>query len=332
MDTSLPHIPVLRDRCLELLAPALTAPNATVIDATLGAGGHSAALLEAFPQVTVIGIDRDPDALALAAERIAQLSAGAQERFTGVHAVYDEIPAVLAELGRTSVEGILFDLGVSSMQLDDAERGFSYAQAAPLDMRMDPTNDDNPTAAQILATADERELVRIMRTYGEEKFAPHIARAIVQQRATAPLTTSAELVDLIRDTIPAAARRTGGNPAKRTFQALRIAVNRELEALENAMPAAIEALAVGGRLVVMAYQSLEDRIVKREFARGSEVTAPPGMPIVPEDQQPYLQLLTRGAERATEAEISENRRAKPVRLRAVTRLRPTPINRRGGAR
>ena len=332
MNSSQPHIPVLRDRCLELLRPALTPGPATVIDATLGAGGHTAALLSAFENITVIGIDRDPAALKLAEERIGQMGPGAAERFIPVHATYDEIPAALATVNRSTVEGVLFDLGVSSMQLDDAQRGFSYAKAAPLDMRMDATDSRQATAADILATANERELVRIMRSYGEEKFAPHIARAIVRQRATSPITTSEELVSLIRDTIPGAARRTGGNPAKRTFQALRVAVNSELEVLQRAIPAAIAALAVGGRIVAMSYQSLEDRIVKQSFASGSEINAPPDMPVVRPDQQPYLKLLTRGAERATEVEIEENPRAKPVRLRAVERVRPTPVSRLGGVK
>src|SRR5690625_4527809 len=272
VNSSQPHIPVLRDRCLELLRPALTPGPATVIDATLGAGGHTAALLSAFENITVIGIDRDPAALKLAEERIVQIGPGAAERFIPVHAIYDEIPAALATVNRSTVEGVLFDLGVSSMQLDDAQRGFSYAKAAPLDMRMDPTDSRQDTAADILATADERELVRIMRSYGEEKFAPHIARAIVRQRATSPITTSQELVSPIRDTIPAAARRTGGNPAKRTFQALRVAVNSELDVLKRAISADVAALAVGGRIVAMSYQSLEDRIVKQSFARDRKST------------------------------------------------------------
>lgn len=332
MDASLPHIPVLRDRCLELLAPACKTPGAVIIDATLGAGGHSAAFLTEFPAATVIGIDRDPSALNLAKERVGALGADAASRFHAVHAVYDEIPRVLEQAGLDAVNAILFDLGVSSMQLDEADRGFSYAQDAPLDMRMDPSDDTVATAAEILATASQSEIVHILRAYGEEKFAPHIARAVIQRRDSDPVTTSTQLVDLIRETIPAAARRTGGNPAKRTFQALRIAVNSELDVLSRAIPAAIDALAVEGRIAVMSYQSLEDRIVKREFAAGAEVLAPRGMPIVPQDQQPYLELLTRQAERASEEEIRQNRRAKPVRLRAAKRLRATPDSRRGGAK
>lgn len=331
MDSALPHIPVLRDRCLELLAPALQEPGSTVIDATLGAGGHSIALLSHFPHVTVVGIDRDPHALSLARERIAAQVPTANERFVTVHGTYDEIPRALELVGKTAVEAVLFDLGVSSMQLDDTDRGFSYARPAPLDMRMDPSDEGLETAAQILARADERELVRIMREYGEEKFAPHIARAIVAERKVEPITHSDQLVELIRSTIPAAARRTGGNPAKRTFQALRIAVNQELEVLEQAIPAAISALKVDGRIVVMSYQSLEDRIVKRELVAGSTVNAPPDMPVIPAQAQPYLQLLTRGAQRASEAEIAENPRAKPVRLRAAQRIRKTPNSRSGGA-
>ncbi|HLS04384.1 MAG TPA: 16S rRNA (cytosine(1402)-N(4))-methyltransferase RsmH [Actinomycetales bacterium] len=332
MENTLPHIPVLRDRCLELLAPALKSPTATVIDATLGAGGHSAALLSRFPELTVIGIDRDPTALSLARQRIEREVPSARGRFAAIHATYDEIPRALAQADKTGVEAVLFDLGVSSMQLDDSARGFSYSQAAPLDMRMDSGDKDLPTAADILARADERELVRIMRQYGEEKFAPHIARAIVAERKQEPITHSNQLVELIRATIPAAARRTGGNPAKRTFQALRIAVNRELDVLQRAIPEAINALVVGGRIVVMSYQSLEDRIVKRELAAGAEVSAPPDMPVVPESAQPYLRILTRGAERASESEIAENPRAKPVRLRAAQRIRNSPSYQSGGAR
>lgn len=312
------HTPVLLDRCLDLLAPALTGRAAVVVDATLGMGGHSEAMLERFADLRVIGLDRDPQALELASRRLERFGG----RFTAVHTVYDRVLDVVAERVGAPVQGVLMDLGVSSLQLDEAERGFAYAQDAPLDMRMDPTT--GPTAADVLATADERELVRILREYGEERFAPRIAREVVRRRQVRPLTRTGELVDVVRAAIPAAARQTGGNPAKRTFQALRIEVNGELAALERALPAAVESLAVGGRIVVMAYQSLEDRLVKRALAAGATVSAPAGLPVVPDTHLPYLTLLTRGAERADAQEQARNPRSTPVRLRAAERTRPTP--------
>jgi 16S rRNA (cytosine1402-N4)-methyltransferase len=313
---------VLLQRCLDLLEPALAAEGAVMVDSTLGMGGHTEGVLAAFEHVRVIGVDRDPEALALASERLARFG----DRFTPVHAVYDEIPAVLERLGLPGVQGVLMDLGVSSLQLDEAERGFSYAQDAPLDMRMDPTR--GLTAAEVLNTYDERELTRVLREYGEERFAGRIARRIVQAREQAPLERTHELVDLVRAGIPAAARQTGGNPAKRTFQALRIEVNDELAVLARAVPAAIESLVVGGRIVVESYQSLEDRLVKRAFAAGAEISSPPGLPVVPETDEPYLRLLIRGAEEADEAELARNPRSQSVRLRAAERLRPTPEHRR----
>lgn len=321
-----PHIPVLLDRCLELLRPAAERPGAVIVDATLGAGGHSAGLLREFSNATVVGIDRDLAALDLARSNIANESEALASRFRAVHAVYDELPEVLESYGIESVDAILFDLGVSSMQLDQTERGFAYSHDAPLDMRMN--QDDSVKAADLLATSSERELARILRTFGQEKFATNIARAVVKQREHKPLTTSSELVDLIKSSIPAAARRTGGNPAKRTFQALRIAVNGELEVLKRAIPMAVEALNVGGRLVVLSYQSLEDRIVKQAFAQGLQSTAPKGMPVVRSSDEPYLRSLTRGSEQANESEVAENPRSKPVRLRAIERVALTPEHRK----
>jgi 16S rRNA (cytosine1402-N4)-methyltransferase len=309
------HVPVMLQRCLDLLAPALTAPEAVVVDATLGLGGHSEALLGAFPQARLIGIDRDPVALKLAGERLAPYG----DRATLVHAVYDELPQVLEQLGIPRVQGILFDLGVSSMQLDEVERGFAYAQDAPLDMRMNQTA--GISAAEVLNTYPPGDLVRILRDYGEEKFARKIVEAIVRQRAKEPFSNSARLVDLIREALPQAAKRTGGNPAKRTFQALRIEVNGELSVLERAVPAAVAALAVGGRIAVLSYQSLEDRLVKQVLAAGAAGTAPHGLPVVPERYQPRLKLLTRGAELPPEEEVAENRRAAAARLRGAERLR-----------
>ena len=315
------HVPVLLDRVVALLAPALEQPGATFLDATLGLGGHTEAVLERCPAARVVGVDRDPHALELAGARLEPWA----ERVTLVHAVYDEVPDVLADLGLDHVDGILFDLGVSSMQLDVRERGFAYAEDAPLDMRMDDST--GPTAAEVLNTYDVGELARILRTYGEEKFARQIARAVVRARETEPFSGSARLVDLLRETIPAPARRTGGHPAKRTFQALRIEVNDELGVLRRAIPAAIASIGVGGRVVVMSYHSLEDRLVKQAFAAGTTSTLPPDLPVVPEGHEPPLRSLTRGAEKASAEEIAQNPRAASVRLRAVERVN----NNRGAA-
>ena len=304
----------MRDRVIALLAPALEAPGAVLVDATLGLGGHAEHALESFPALRVVGLDRDPEALRLSAERLSPFG----ERVTLVHAIYDALPEVLDDLGMHAVQGILFDLGVSSMQLDEAARGFAYAQDAPLDMRMDPTT--GITAADVLNTYSAGELARILRQYGEERFASRIAARVVVERKVAPFTTSARLVDLIRQAIPAPARRTGGNPAKRTFQALRIEVNGELDALRLAIPAALDALSVGGRIVVMSYQSLEDRIVKQALAVGAHPDVPAGLPIVPEHMKPWLRLITRGAEVATDEEIADNPRAASARVRAAERL------------
>jgi len=309
------HVPVMLQRCLELLAPALAEPGAVVVDATLGLGGHSEALLAAFPTARLIALDRDPAALKLAGERLALYG----ERATLVHAVYDELPDILHRLSVPKVQGILFDLGVSSMQLDEAERGFAYAQDAPLDMRMN--QEVGISAAEVLNTYPPGELVRVLRAYGEEKHARKIVEAIVREREREPFSNSARLVDLIREALPQAAKRTGGNPAKRTFQALRIEVNGELAVLERAIPAATAALAMRGRIAVLSYHSLEDRLVKQVFTRGASTTAPPGLPVVPERYQPRLKLLTRGAELPTEDEVAANRRAAPARLRAAERIR-----------
>lgn len=312
------HTPVMLDRCVELLSPALEEPGAVAIDATLGMGGHTEALLAARPLARVIGIDRDAEAIALASERLR----GAGDRFVTYHATYDDIEGALAAAAVDHADAILFDLGVSSLHIDEVDRGFSYARDAPLDMRMN--RDDPVTAASLLATETEDGITRILQVYGEERFARKIARSIVRRRETDPIERSQQLVDLVRACIPAATRTPGSNPAKRTFQALRIAVNSELDVLEAALGAAIDAVRVGGRIVVLSYHSLEDRIVKHAFAAGTETTVPPGMPVIPDDAQPYLRLLTRGAEKASEAEIEANSRSKPVRLRAVERTRVTP--------
>ncbi|MGN6090359.1 MAG: 16S rRNA (cytosine(1402)-N(4))-methyltransferase RsmH [Actinomycetales bacterium] len=309
------HVPVLLERCVELLAPSLLQDGAVLVDATLGLGGHSEAFLQRFPGLRLLGLDRDPAALRLAAERLAPFG----DRVLLVHSVYDEIADIAARLGLAPVAAVLFDLGVSSMQLDEAERGFAYAQDAPLDMRMNP--DDELTAAAVVNTYSVAELARVLREYGEERFAQRIAARIVAARARQPLTTTAPLAELVREAVPAATRRTGGHPAKRTFQALRIEVNRELQALEAAIPAALSVLSVGGRIAVMSYQSLEDRIVKRAFAEGARTRAPEGLPVVPDDAQPWLRLLTRGAETPTDIEISDNPRAASARLRAAEKIR-----------
>ncbi len=314
--TSPSHVPVLLDRVVALLMPALGHEGAVLVDATLGLGGHSEAVLARCELARVIGIDRDPEALRRAGERLRPYG----DRFTGVHATYDAIPEVLGDLGLPGADGVLFDLGVSSMQLDVRERGFAYREDAPLDMRMDPTT--GPTAADVLNTYSHGDLARILREYGEEKFASRIAAAVVRQRETEPFTSSARLVELLYDHIPAPARRTGGHPAKRTFQALRMEVNDELGVLRRAIPAAIDSLAVGGRVVVESYHSLEDRLVKRAFALVTQLDVPHDLPIVPADREPALRLVTRGAERADPAEIAHNPRAASVRLRAVERIRP----------
>jgi 16S rRNA (cytosine1402-N4)-methyltransferase len=308
------HTPVLLERCIELLGPALQQPGAVFVDATLGMGGHSAGILDRFPETVLIGLDRDPDALAIAGERLARFG----DRVHLVHTVYDGIREAVEGLGFTEVHGILFDLGVSSLQLDRVERGFSYSKDAPLDMRMDSTSD--LTAATILAEYSEADLRRIFREYGEEKLAARYAQKIVEAREQKPFVRSAELVEVITKATPVAVQRQG-HPAKRVFQALRIEVNQELSVLERAIPAAIDALAVGGRIVVEAYQSLEDRIVKRALHTRSTSSAPAGLPVELPEHRPELKLLIRGAELANDDEKAANPRATPVRLRAAERVR-----------
>ena len=311
------HVPVLLARTQALLAPVLADRPAVVVDATVGLGGHAAALLDAHPRLRLVGVDRDPQALALAAERLRPYG----DRVELVHAVYDALPEVLAERDVAQVQGVLFDLGVSSLQLDEAGRGFAYATDAPLDMRMDPGS--GTTAADVLNTYSVGQLTRVLRDYGEERHAARIAAAVVTERVAEPFRTSARLVRLIYDAVPAAARRTGGHPAKRTFQALRIEVNGELAALRRAVPAALDALAVGGRIVLLAYHSLEDRIVKRALAELAASRTPPGLPVELPGHGPQLRLLTRGAETASADEVTTNPRAASVRLRAAERIGPS---------
>ncbi|WP_295697104.1 16S rRNA (cytosine(1402)-N(4))-methyltransferase RsmH [Lapillicoccus sp.] len=308
------HLPVLRDRVIELLGPALTRPGAVYVDGTLGMGGHALAVLEAFPEVRLVGIDRDPEALELASERLARHA----DRIDLVHAVYDEFTAVVESLGLQQIDAALFDLGVSSLQLDEDDRGFAYRVDAPLDMRMD--QGEGITAAEVVNTYEPDRLERILKDYGEERFAKRIVRAIVRERTAAPFTTSARLVDLLKAAVPVASQKSGGHPGKRTFQALRIEVNAELSAWERALPEAIDALAVGGRIAVLSYHSLEDRITKRALVEGATSSTPAGLPVELPEHAAYLRLLTRGAEEPTAAETADNPRAASARLRAAERL------------
>ena len=308
------HTPVLLDRCVDLLAPALSRDGAVFVDATLGMGGHSEAFLERFPGIYLIGLDRDTDSLRIAGERLSRFG----DRVTLVHTVYDGIADAVVDAGFAHADGILFDLGVSSLQLDLADRGFAYSQDAPLDMRMDQTA--GTTAADIVATYGEGDLRRIFERYGEEKLAGRYARAIIAARSQSAIERSGQLVQILIDATPYAAQRTG-HPAKRVFQALRIEVNRELSVLDRAIPAALSILPVGGRVVVMAYQSLEDRIVKRAFADASASTSPAGLPVELPEHAPKFRLLVKGAELADDEERERNPRATPVRLRAAERVR-----------
>jgi 16S rRNA (cytosine1402-N4)-methyltransferase len=309
------HTPVMLERCIELLTPALQRDGAVFVDATLGMGGHSEAFLERFPGLHLVGLDRDTDALRIAGERLARFG----DRVHLVHTVYDGIADAVASAGFAAADGILFDLGVSSLQLDRPDRGFSYSADAPLDMRMDP---DGPrTAADVVNTYSSGDLARVLRVYGEERFASRIAAAITRERDREPFTRTGRLAELVRDAIPAATRRTGGHPAKRTFQALRIEVNDELGVLERALPAALDALAVGGRIAVITFHSLEDRIVKQTFAAGAADRTPPGMPVPLPELAPVLRLLTRGGEAPSDAETAANPRAASARIRAAERIR-----------
>lgn len=318
IDPSTLHRPVLEQTCLDLLAPALKGPGSLLVDATLGLGGHAEAALRRFPDLEVVGIDRDPHAIELASRRLAPFGT----RFRPFLGTYDQI--VNAVEG-AQVDGILMDLGVSSMQLDQPERGFSYAEDGPLDMRMNP--DEGDSAADFLNTATPQEITRVLREGADERFAPQIARLIVKRREEQPLRTTGELAQIVRDAIPAPARRTGGNPAKRTFQAVRIQVNNELQILRDALQQALRCLRVGGRIVVESYQSLEDRIVKVTFAEGAGSIGsalPPGVPVtaVRAEQGRRLNLLTKGALKADANEQALNPRSASVRLRAAELLEP----------
>lgn len=314
MSADLAHVPVALERCIDLLSPALINKSRPyLIDATLGLGGHAKVLLQRFENLHLIAIDRDASAIKIAKSNLAQY----ESRITYLHNTYDQIELALTTAGVKKVDALLFDLGVSSMQLDQAERGFSYSQEAPLDMRMDQSA--QVTAAQILNTYSHGELAKILQNYGEEKFASKIAENIIKARQSGNLNTTKELAQLVKDSIPAPARRTGGNPAKRTFQALRIEVNQELAVLERAIPQALSAMAVGARLVVMSYQSLEDKIVKNFFAQVIKSKTPLGLPIeLPNSASPF-RLLVSGSQGADEAEQLSNPRSQSMRLRAIER-------------
>lgn len=319
------HVPVMRERMAELLAPAVESfgEQCVLIDGTLGAGGHTEYFLRTFPHTRVIGVDRDPLALKQAKARLAPFG----DRFQGVQTRFDYVGEAVSsgegaifDIAReVGIAGALFDLGVSSMQLDQEERGFAYRGDAPLDMRMDPSQ--GITAAEVLNTYSHGELARILKSYGDERFAGKIASAIVREREREPFDRGARLVELLYATIPAATRRTGGHPAKRTFQALRIEVNRELEAVERVVPVIADLLGVGGRAVFMSYQSLEDKIVKAAFAELTASKTPQGLPMELPGSEPAFRAITRGAEKASEDEVSRNSRAAPVRVRGIEKVR-----------
>lgn len=315
VDFASQHMSVMRDRCVELLTPAIEKSSTpVVVDATLGLGGHTEVLLSRFPSLTVIGLDRDTDALSRATSRLSQFG----DRLKTTHCVFDHITSAVRGHGYTHINGALFDLGVSSIQLDEADRGFSYSQDAPLDMRMDRTQEK--TAAQIVNTYEPGALVRILRVYGEEKFATRIVENIVKARKVAPMNSTAQLATLVKESIPAATRRTGGNPAKRTFQALRIETNDELAVIERAIPAAMDLLEVGGRIVVMSFQSLEDRIVKEIFTKASTSRTPRDLPVELKEYAAKFSIVSRGSEKPDKAELANNPRSASVRLRAIERV------------
>ena len=315
MSADLAHIPVALDQCVDLLSPALINKSKPfLIDATLGLAGHAKVMLERFPNLHLIGIDRDQSAIKLAQANLAQYA----DRITIVNTTFDQIDLALSAAAITKVDGILFDLGVSSMQLDQVERGFSYSKSAPLDMRMDQNS--SLTAAVVLNTYSHGALAKIIQNYGEEKFASKIAENIIKARTAGELNTTKDLAEIVKDSIPAPARRSGGNPAKRTFQAIRIEVNQELAILERAIPAALTALAVGGRLVVMSYQSLEDRIVKNFFTQATKSMTPIALPVELPNSAASYRLLFNGSAAADANEQKSNPRSQSMRLRAIERL------------
>lgn len=319
------HVPVMADRVIDLLAPGVESARQygrlpVLVDATLGMGGHTQLMLERFDDAVVIGIDRDTHALELAGERLASYG----DRFVPFHNTYDDTAGALATKGVEAADGYLFDLGVSSYQLDERDRGFAYSYDAPLDMRMDPTARFG--ASDVVNQYSQRDLEQLIRRFGEEKFARRIATAIVNRRAKHPFSRTGDLVEVIRGAVPAAAGRSGGHPAKRTFQALRIEVNEELNILRDALPAALQQLHIGGRVVVMSYHSLEDRITKKAFQKEATSLTPPGFPVELEEHAPVVKVLTRGTEKPTDQEIADNPRAASAKVRAVEKIRPNRSN------
>jgi len=305
------HEPVLVTETVELLAPALD-PGGTFVDATLGRAGHARAVLSAAPRARLVGIDRDPVALEESRANLGELVDGARL----VRGDFKEIASLLERLGDEEVRGVLLDLGVSSPQLDDPERGFGFRTEGPLDMRMDP--DQRLSAADVVNNYSVPQLTSVIRRYGEERFASRIARSIERAR---PITTTTELAGIVKEAIPAATRRTGPHPARRTFQAIRIEVNGELTALESALPAAVDALQPGGRVAVISYHSLEDRIVKRFFAdQARGCTCPPEFPVCRCDAHARVRVLTRRPIRPPGDELQHNPRASSAKLRAAERL------------
>lgn len=310
------HIPVMLDEVIAALRPAL-AGGSVLVDATLGLGGHAEALLNACPQARLVGIDRDGEALALAGQRLAPFG----ERISLVRARFDALSKVLDNFGIASVQAILFDLGLSSLQIDETRRGFAYAKDdAPLDMRMDDRLDID--AATIVNTWSVADLARVFRDFGEEPHALRVAQAIVTMRNDNPIKSTAQLTQIVTNAMPAAVRfGSGGHPAKRVYQSLRIAVNGELEALANVLPLALDRLGLGGRIAVLSYHSLEDRLVKQAFQKASQDQAPRGLPIVPDGLLAQFSLVSRGALRPTDDEITRNPRAASARLRVIKRIK-----------
>jgi 16S rRNA (cytosine1402-N4)-methyltransferase len=305
------HTPVLLREVVELLLPALER-GGVLVDATVGLGGHAAALLERAPQARLVGIDRDDRALETARANLAPY----QERVRLVRDNFSSLPSVLERLGHEEVRGVLLDLGVSSPQLDEADRGFSFRNPGPLDMRMD--REQPLMAANVVNEYSQRDLATVIRRYGEERFASRIAAAIVRNR---PITDTSHLADVVKEAIPAATRRTGGHPARRTFQALRLEVNRELEALESVLPGAILSLAPGGRLSVISYHSLEDRITKKTFAEAAKgCTCPPDFPVCVCGADAEVRVLTRRPITPSEDELAANPRASAAKLRVAEKL------------
>lgn len=306
------HKSVLLDECIENLA---IKPDGVYLDGTLGGAGHSYEIAKRLTTGRLIGVDRDTTALEAAKQRLAPFA----DRVTTVHSNFSELDRILDDLGIDAVDGMLFDLGVSSPQLDDAARGFSYTADAPLDMRMN--REDVLTAYDVVNTWPQEELRRILYEYGEERYAPQIAASIVKKRAQAPIRTTLELADLIRGAMPPQALREKQHPAKRSFQAIRIAVNDELGAVSKLMQAAFRRLKPGGRLCVITFHSLEDRIVKSEMQQAARgCTCPPEFPVCVCGKKPIAHVITKKPIQSSETELSENPRARSAKLRVAEKI------------